>query len=101
MMAFDTDYNDVFQELISANTDIQAIKRGLKSALERLTASEAELAAINTKYAAVFVEITEVLAGDPTNEQWLALKNQAQGIKGARDAALSELQAINAAIAAA
>lgn len=99
-MAFAVDYNDVFQQLIAANTDIQSIKRGLLTALDRLSASEADLIAINTKYAGVFNQITTALAADPTNEQWLALKWQAQGIKAARDATLAELQAINAAIAA-
>lgn len=98
-MAFATDYNDVFQQLIAANSDIQATKRGLKTALDRLSASETDLAEINTRYAAVFAQITTTLAADPTNAQWLALKHQAQGIKAARDDVLTELQAINAAIA--
>lgn len=97
-MAFETDYNDVFQQLIAANADIQSIKRGLKTALDRLAASEADLTAINSKYADVFAQITTVLTGDPTNEQWLALKHQALGIKAARDVVLTELQAINTAI---
>lgn len=97
-MAFATDYNDVFAHLISANTDIQSLKRGLKTALDRLSNTEADLASIDTKYAGVFGQITTVLAGDPTNQQWLALKFQAQGIKAARDAVLAELQAINTAI---
>lgn len=97
-MAFETDYNDVFQQLIAANTDIQSVKRGLKTALDRLAASEADLTSINTKYADVFGHITAALAADPTNQQWLALKFQAQGIKAARDAVLTELQAINTAI---
>lgn len=99
-MAFSTDYNDVFQQLTAANTDIQSIKRGLKTALDRLTAAEASLTEINTKYADVFTEIQTALAADPTSEQWKALKWQAQGIKAARDNTLTELQAINAAIAA-
>lgn len=99
-MAFNTDYNDVFQELTSANADIQSIKRGLKSALDRLVASEADLTNINSKYSGVFGQITTALAADPTSEQWLALKWQAQGIKAARDSTLAELRAINAAIAA-
>lgn len=99
MPVLNTDYNDAFQLLIAANTDIQGYKRAIESAVARLETTVDDLTNINTKYASIFTMIDTALASDPTNEQWLALKHQADGIKNARNAVRTKLTAINTAIA--